>query len=78
MCGWWTRHSDGTTESVSVYTSRSKVHGSSSRGRNVTLAVICAMGTKNNSSISVREIARRPAPWSVCLAPVFLLLAPGG
>lgn len=35
-----THHSEGTTESVSVYTKMSKVQGSSSSGRKVTDAVI--------------------------------------
>jgi hypothetical protein len=36
-------HATGTPASALVYTSRSKVQGSSSRGRKVTDAVICRM-----------------------------------
>lgn len=36
-------HSLGASTRLSAYTSRLKVHGSSSAGRKVTLAVICRM-----------------------------------
>lgn len=51
-------HAAGTLASTSAYTSRSKEHGSSSSGRNVTHAVTCRMMAWISPWISLCALVR--------------------